>query len=308
VTIKIARGEPFSSVVRRLKDAGAIPNERIFSLWARLWRLDKKIHSGVYHFELPMTPAAVLNRMIPGRGAFHRVTVPEGLTAREIAGLLADAKVGDKERLLAESFDPDLLAQLGLGDKGIEGYLFPDTYYFPVGMTEGEVLAAMVEAFHAAVDPLLRESKPPALSTHEVVTLASMIEKETGAAAERPLVAAVFYNRLKIGLPLQSDPTAVYELEERRRTITHKDLQNPSAYNTYRIKGLPPGPICNPGVSSLKAALAPADVPYLFFVSKNDGSHSFSVELAEHNRAVKTYQGGDNKPAKAVEKRAKRAR
>jgi UPF0755 protein len=295
-------------VVRRLKDAGAIPNEKIFSLWARLWRLDKKIHWGVYHFELPMTPAAVLNRMIPGRGAFHRITVPEGLTAREIAGLLADAKVGGKERLLAEISDPDLLAQLGLTDKGIEGYLFPDTYYFPDGMTEGEVLTAMVEAFHAAVDPLLRQAKPPALSAHEVVTLASMIEKETGDAAERPMVAAVFYNRLKIGLPLQSDPTAVYELEERRKTITHKDLQNKSPYNTYHIKGLPPGPICNPGLSSLKAALAPANVPYLYFVSKNDGSHSFSVELAEHNRAVKTYQGGDDRPAKAIEKRVKRAR
>lgn len=304
----MGRGEPFSSVVRRLKDAGAIPNEKIFSLWARLWRLDKKIHWGVYHFELPMTPVAVLNRMIPGRGVFHRITVPEGLTAREVAGLLADAKVGDKNRLLAEISDPDLLAQLGFADKGIEGYLFPDTYYFPDGMTEGEVLTAMVEAFHAAVDPLLKEAKPPALPAHEVVTLASMIEKETGDAAERPLVSAVFYNRLKIGLPLQSDPTAVYDLEERRKTITHKDLQNKSPYNTYRIKGLPPGPICNPGLSSLKAALAPANVPYLYFVSKNDGSHSFSVELAEHNRAVKTYQGGDNKPAKAVEKRAKRAR
>jgi UPF0755 protein len=289
--------------VRRLKDAGAIPNEKIFSLWARLWRLDKKIHWGVYHFELPMTPAAVLSRMIPGRGAFHRITVPEGLTAREIAGLLADANVGDKERLLAETSEPDLLAQLGLADKGIEGYLFPDTYYFPDGMTEGEVLAAMVEAFHAAMDPLLKQAKP-ALSAHEVVTLASMIEKETGDPAERPLVAAVFFNRLKIGLPLQSDPTAVYELDARRK-ITHKDLQSQSPYNTYRIKGLPPGPICNPGVSSLKAALAPADVPYLYFVSKNDGSHSFSVELAEHNRAVKTYQGGDNKPAKAVDKRVR---
>ena len=293
--------------MRRLKDAGAIPNEKIFSLWARLWRLDKKIHWGVYHLELPMTPAAVLNRMIPGRGAFHRVTVPEGLTAREIAALLADAKVGDKDRFLAESSDSDLLAQLGLADKGIEGYLFPDTYYFPDGMTEGEVLAAMVEAFHAAVDPLLKQAKPASLSAHEIVTLASMIEKETGDAAERPLVAAVFYNRLKIGLPLQSDPTAIYDLDERRK-ITHKDLQNKSPYNTYHIKGLPPGPICNPGLSSLKAAVAPADVPYLYFVSKNDGSHSFSVELAEHNRAVKTYQGGDNKPAKAVEKRVKRAR
>jgi len=252
---------------------------------------------------MPMTPAAVLNRMIPGRGPFHRVTVPEGLTAREIAALLGEAKAGDKERLLAAAASPALLAQVGLADKGIEGYLFPDTYYFPEGMTENEVLAAMVEQFHAAVDPMLSQAQSP-LTPHELVTLASMIEKETGNAAERPLVAAVFYNRLKLGVPLQSDPTAVYGLEAPPKTITHKDLLNKTPYNTYRIRGLPPGPICNPGQSSLKAALAPAAVPYLYFVSKNDGSHTFSVELTDHNRAVKTYQGGEAKPAKASEKRA----
>jgi peptidoglycan lytic transglycosylase G len=294
--------------VRKLKDQGAIPHEKVFSLWARLWRLDKKIHWGVYHLDLPMTPAAVLNRMIPGRGPFHRVTVPEGLTAREIAALLDEAKVGDKERLLYAAANPALLAQIGLADKGIEGYLFPDTYYFPEGMTESEVLAAMVEEFHAAVDPMLNQAKSAPLTPHELVTLASLIEKETGDAAERPLVAAVFYNRLKIGLPLQSDPTAVYGLEAPPKTIKHKDLLNKTPYNTYWIKGLPPGPICNPGLPSLKAALAPAAVPYLYFVSKNDGSHLFSVELTEHNRAVKTYQGGENKPAKGAEKRpAKRA-
>jgi UPF0755 protein len=284
--------------VRKLSDQGAIPNEKVFALWARLWHLDKKIHSGVYRLDLPMAPAAVMKRMIPGLGPFHRVTVPEGLNVREIAAVLADAKVGDREKFTAAAASPELLAQLGLADKGIEGYLFPDTYYFPEGMTETEVLAAMVDQFHGAVDPLLAQAKPQ-LTPHEILTLASMIEKETGNAAERPLVSAVFYNRLKIGLPLQSDPTAVYGLEDAPKIITHKDLKNPSAYNTYRIKGLPPGPICNPGLPALKAALAPAAVPYLFFVSKNDGSHLFSVELAEHNAGVKTYQnGGDKQPAK----------
>jgi peptidoglycan lytic transglycosylase G len=308
VTVKVERGERFASVVHKLYEHGAIPHEKVFSLWARLWRLDKKIHWGVYHFELPMTPAAVLDRMIPGRGPFHRVTLPEGRTVREIAALLDDAKAADKGRVLAAAASPELLAQVGLADKGIEGYLFPDTYFFPAGMTEGEVLAAMIEEFHAAVDPMIAQAKPPQFTPHEIVTLASLIEKETGDAAERPLVSAVFYNRLKIGLPLQSDPTAVYGLESPPKAITHKDLLKNTPYNTYRIKGLPPGPICNPGVSALKAALAPAAVPYLYFVSKNDGSHLFSVELSEHNRAVKTYQGGESKPAKPAEKRpAKRA-
>lgn len=285
-------------MVRKLSEQGAVPHEKVFSLWARLWRLDKKIHSGVYRFELPMAPASVMKRMIPGLGPFHRVTVPEGLNVREIAALLEEAKVGDREKFAAAAGSPELLAQVGLADRGVEGYLFPDTYFFPEGMTETEVLAAMVEQFHSNVDPLLAQAKPQ-LSPHEVVTLASMIEKETGNAAERPLVSAVFYNRLKIGLPLQSDPTAVYGLDSAPKIITHKDLKNPSPYNTYRIKGLPPGPICNPGLPALKAALAPAAVPYLYFVSKNDGSHLFSVELAEHNVGVKTYQGGgDKQPVK----------
>src|SRR5258705_2720089 len=176
-------------------------------------------------------------------------------------------------------------------------------------MNEGEVLAARVEQFHAAFDPMMKQANAPELTPHEVVTLASLIEKETGAEAERPLVSAVFHNRLKIGLPLQSDPTAVYDLDAPPKIIRHKDLQNKSPYNTYKIKGLPPGPICNPGLSSLKAALAPAAAPYLYFVSKNDGSHLFSVELADHNNAVKTYRGGGAKPpVNGSKPRVRRAR
>ncbi len=294
VAVKVERGEPFSSVVRKLKEKGVIPEERFFSLWARLWRLDKKIHWGFYHFDLPLAPAAALNQMIPGKGSFHRVTIPEGLTVREIADLLEKARIAPQAALLAAAAAPELLARLGLADKGyIEGYLFPDTYYFPASATESEVLATMVEQFHAVFDPMMRQQgSEPRLTAHEVVTLASLIEEETGDKAERPLVSAVFHNRLKINLPLQSDPTVMYGLETPAKAPTHKDLQNPSPYNTYRIKGLPPGPISNPGLPSLKAALAPADVPYLYFVSKNDGSHLFSVDLADHNKAVKFYQGG----------------
>jgi peptidoglycan lytic transglycosylase G len=300
VDFKVERGETFSSVVHKLKENGVIPEERFFSLWARVWRLDKKIHWGFYHFELPVAPATALNLMIPGKGPFHRVTIPEGLTVREVADLLERAQVARRENLLAAAAAPDLLARLGLFDKGFEGYLFPDTYYFPASATASEVLAMMVEQFHAVFDPMMRRpASEPRLTAHEVVTLASLIEKETGDKAERPLISAVFHNRLKINLPLQSDPTAMYGQETPSKAPTHKDLQNPSPYNTYRIKGLPPGPISNPGLSSLKAALAPADVPYLFFVSKNDGSHLFSVDLADHNRAVKLYQGGGSeRPAK----------
>lgn len=291
VEIKIERGEPFSSVVRKLKDKSVIANERIFSIWAWLNGLDKRVHWGFYRFELPLASAAALDQMIPGRGFFYRITIPEGLTLREAAELLAKGGVVDKERLLRDADDPGLLSELRLEEGGgIEGYLFPDTYQFPRWITEREVLISMVEQFRAAFSAAMEEqTKTMGFTVHEVVTLASVIEKETGTEAERPLVSAVFHNRLKLMMPLQSDPTVIYAVQG-TKSITRKDLRTDSPYNTYRVKGLPPGPICNPGLASLKAALSPAAVPYLYFVSKNDGSHLFSVDLKEHNQAVKLYQ------------------
>ena len=293
IEVKVERGEPFSSVVRKLKDRSVITSEKLFSFWARLRGLDKKIHWGFYRFELPLAPAAALDQMIPERGLFSRVTVPEGLTLREVADLLEKAEIARKERLLAEAASQELLSQLELEGKGIEGYLFPDTYYFPPSTTEREILIEMVEQFHDVFNSMMQEqSKELGLTPHEVVIIASLIEKETGVESERPLVSAVFHNRLKIKMPLQSDPTVIYGLPNFSGNLTRKNLQSPSSYNTYRIKGLPPGPICNPGLSSLKAALSPAPTPYLYFVSKNDGSHFFSVDLKDHNQAVKLYQGG----------------
>ncbi|HEY3305373.1 MAG TPA: endolytic transglycosylase MltG [Candidatus Binatia bacterium] len=294
IEIKIERGEPFSSVVNKLKEKGALPNDRLFSLWARLWKLDKKIHWGYYRFDLPLAPAAIIDQMVLGKGLFYRVTVPEGLTLKEVADLLWASGIGDRDRLLAEASNPELLSQLGFEETGIEGYLFPNTYYFPPTVTEREILTAMVEQFRAVFNPMMPQ-KVPDLTPHEVVILASIIEKETGDEIERPLVAAVFHNRLKMKMPLQSDPTVIYGVHPPANNITRKDLQSRSPYNTYRVKGLPPGPICNPGLSSLKAALFPADVPYLYFVSKNDGTHLFSVDLAGHNRAVKSYQSAPSR-------------
>jgi UPF0755 protein len=293
VEIKVERGEPFSSVVRKLRDQSVISNERLFSLWGRLWDLDKKIHWGFYHFELPLAAGEVLDQMVLGKGLFYRVTIPEGLTLREVAELLEKSGIANKERLLAEAASMDLLTGFGLEGKGLEGYLFPDTYYFPPSVIEREILIAMVEQFREIFNSMMKQkSGGIGLTPHEVVTLASLVEKEAAIEAERPLVSAVFHNRLKINIPLQSDPTVIYGLRVFSGILRRKDLENPSPYNTYRIKGLPPGPICNPGLSSLRAALSPASVPYLYFVSKNDGSHLFSVSLEEHNQAVKLYQGG----------------
>jgi len=291
VELKVDRGEPFSSVVHRLKDKGVITNMRLFTLWARLWSLDKRIHWGLYRFELPMAPRNVLDQMVLGRGVFHRITVPEGLTQREIALLLEKEGLGNSEKFLMAANDPAFRAVLGIEAQQVEGYLFPDTYYFPASANEQDILIAMVEHFEESFTPMMEEqARKLGLERHEVVTLASLVEKETGVEAERPLVSAVFHNRLRGRIPLQSDPTVIYGLKRFTGNLTRRDLRRPSPYNTYVIQGLPPGPICNPGLSSLQAALLPAEVAYLYFVSKNDGTHFFSKTIREHNRAVNTYQ------------------
>jgi len=291
VEVKIERGEPVASIANELKEKGVIPNERLFIVWARLLSVERKIHWGRYLFELPQSPREVLDQMLLGKGAFRRITVPEGLTVMEIATLLEGAAITRKDRFLAEARDPLVLARLGLEDQGIEGYLFPDTYYFTPRTTAQEILLAMAGQFRGNFNQSMQyKSREMGLSLHQAVTLASLIEKETGNEAERPLISAVFHNRLKRKIPLQSDPSVIYGLKRYSGHLTRRDLQSPSPYNTYRVAGLPPAPICNPGLASLRAALFPARVPYLYFVSRNDGSHLFSGTLEEHNRAVEKYQ------------------
>jgi peptidoglycan lytic transglycosylase G len=291
VEIRIEQGEPFSAVVRKLREHQVVTNEKLFLLWARYFGLEKKIHWGLYRFELPLSPAEILHRMVLGQGIFQRVTIPEGLTIKEVADLLDKMGIVPEEKFLAAAQDPELLSSLGLQDKGIEGYLFPNTYSFIPDTPPREIILKMAEQFRKIFEPLEGQQKENhGLTPHQIVTLASMIEKETGVEAERPLVSAVFHNRLKLKMPLQSDPTVIYGLKDFNGKLTRKDLHDSSPYNTYRIPGLPPGPICNPSTSSLKAALRPAPAPFLYFVSRNDGTHLFSENLEAHNQAVKVYQ------------------
>jgi UPF0755 protein len=297
VEIRIEQGESFSTVGRKLREQKIVSNERLFSLWARYSGLEKKIHWGLYRFELPLSPAEVLNRMVLGKGIFQRVTIPEGLTVKEIADLLGKMAIVEKEQFLAAAEDPELLLSLGLQGKGLEGYLFPNTYHFPPSTPPREIILSMAEQFRKVFEPLSVQPKQDGtLTSHEVLILASIIEKETGIDAERPLVSAVFHNRLKLRMPLQSDPTVIYGLKNFNGNLTRKDLQDPNPYNTYRIPALPPGPICNPGLSALKAALNPASVPFLYFVSKNDGTHLFSENLESHSQGVNAYQPRQETP------------
>lgn len=289
--IRVEQGDSLATVVRKLRDQQLIANGFLFSLWARLNGVEKKIHQGLYRFETAVPPREILDRLVTGRGIFQTVTIPEGLTVKEIAELLDKMQIADKERFLAEAGDSNLLATLGLSEKGLEGYLFPSTYQFTPSTPEKDIIATMAEQFRKISLPLLNQRDGVTMLTpHEILTLASIIEKETGIESERPLVSAVFHNRLQRQMPLQSDPTVIYGVKDFNGNLTRKNLQEPSPYNTYRISALPPGPICNPGLSSIRAALQPAKVPYLYFVSKNDGTHLFSESIEAHNQAVKLYQ------------------
>lgn len=289
--IHVEQGDSLATVARKLSEQQIIANSQLFTLWARFIGADKKLHLGLYRFETPVPAAQVLERIVTGKGTLLSMTIPEGLTIREIAELLAKAGFADKEKFLAATQDEELLASLNLQGVSLEGYLFPSTYYFAPNTPERKIVAVLVEQFRRAARPLLeRIDESIRMTPHELITLASIIEKETGVEAERTLIAAVFHNRLKRGMPLQSDPTVIYGIKNFNGNLTRKDLQEYTPYNTYRIPALPPGPICNPGLASIKAALYPADDPSLYFVSKNDGTHHFSPDLATHNQAVRTYQ------------------
>ena len=302
VEVRIEQGDSFAAVVRKLHEQKVISNERLFALWARLTGVEKKIHWGVYRFDVSLSPRDILERMVLGKGIFQTVTIPEGLTVKEIAELLGRMQIADSEQFLAAAADPETLGMFGLQDKGFEGYLFPDTYHFVPATPAKDIVVAMAERFRKTTEPLLdRYSGAAHMTPYEIVILASIIEKETGIEAERPLVSAVFHNRLKLHMPLQSDPTVIYGLKDFNGNLTRKDLESLTPYNTYRITALPPGPICNPSISSVKAALYPAEVSYLYFVSKNDGTHLFSEKFEAHKQAVRTYQP----PARPVSARRK---
>ena len=296
--IEIRRGDTFSAVARQLGETGVVSQPRLLAFWARLRRLDTRVHRGLYRFEGPVSPRSVLDGLVRGRTVFHKVTVPEGFTARQIGSLLERKGLVTRERFAAAVSDPAALSRLGADS--MEGYLFPTTYHFRALATEEEIARTMFAEFKDTFTPEMEARvRELGMTRHQLVTLASIIEKEGGPAEEMPLVSAVFHNRLRRGMRLQSDPTVIYGLADFNGDLTRKHLRAPGPYNTYTIKGLPPGPIANPGLVAMKAALYPAEVEYLYFVSTNDGRHHFSASLRDHNAAVRKYQ--KNRRARAPE-------
>ncbi|HUI28038.1 MAG TPA: endolytic transglycosylase MltG [Candidatus Kryptonia bacterium] len=288
--IAIAPGEGFRSVAERLQAAGVVRCGWLLSLWARANGLDRQVRPGDYRFDVARTSIEVLEVLRSPTAALHRVTIPEGSTVAQVAALFAAQGFGGVDAFLCAARDPKLLAELDLPATGVEGYLFPDTYILPWAEMPADIVRRMVSRFRDVAAEMEPARQQRDLAQHAWVTLASIIEKETGADKERALVAAVFHNRLRRQWPLQSDPTVIYGLPSFDGDLTKAQLHQPTRYNTYTNTGLPPGPICNPGRAALAAALQPAPVDYLYFVARGDGSHQFSKTLEEHNRAVEKYQ------------------
>ncbi len=291
VLFAVARGETLSSIAHNLEARGLVRDARSV-IWLARWRsLAGELRAGEYLISPAQDPGEILARIAAGEVETYEVVLPEGLTARQIGERLEAAQL-----VVAEDFDkvvrdPAVVAKLGVEGPTLEGYLFPETYRLPRGLSAEEVAHILVSQFRETwleIAPAAREQE---LSMLEVVTLASIVEKETGAANERPLIAAVFRNRLRKGMRLETDPTVIYGIPDFDGNLRRRDLENrDNPYNTYKIRGLPPGPIASPGANALRAVVEPADADYLYFVSRNDGTHKFSRTYREHVVAVNTFK------------------
>lgn len=292
-----------TKIVERLKEKNLIQNGKLFLILSQVSGKDRHIQGGRYDFDKGSTLYSIFKRLINGEGTYVDVVIPEGLTLREIAGILKREIGIDSMQFVKVCTDSQFAKNLDIPASDLEGYLFPNTYKLSWGMKPAKLAQMMVNEFKKTFDTtLIDRAKEINFSMHDVVTLASMIEAEAKDGKEREIISAVYHNRLKLGMLLQCDPTVIYALGGERSRTTHnsnhpkevsspstflllKDLEIDSPYNTYKYLGLPPGPICNPGKASILAAIHPADVDYLYFVAKGDGTHIFSSTLDEHNRA-----------------------
>ncbi len=294
VFVEIPPGSSTASMANRLTAAGVVPNTLAFraAVWVR--KAGRRLQAGEYRFDRAATPIEVVDRIARGDVYLRTITFREGLTIRQMAALFEEKGFGPAQEFASAAANPERIRALDPQAPDLEGYLFPDTYALPRRATAETLVDRMVAEFEKVLAPDLRaRATARGLSVRELVALASIVEKETGTPEERPLVAAVYTNRLRIGMGLQCDPTVIYALERAGRydgNLRRGDLTIDSPYNTYRYPGLPPGPIAAPGRASLEAAASPASVSYLYFVSRNDGSHVFASTLDEHNRNVRQFQ------------------
>jgi UPF0755 protein len=287
VRLDILPGQGAWEITKILQKTGVIANARTFIAIAALTGKAKHMQAGAYVFEGNHVPLDIMNILFRGKTLRYRITIPEGYTIYQIGEVVSKTGLIPKDRFVTSTRSKQTTDFFAVSAPSMEGFLFPDTYYLAPHMTPLEIMAKMIEKFRSVYTPAMEQrSKALGMSKLEVITFASLIEKEAYATSEKPLISSVFHNRMIKGMRLQSDPTAVYGVDSFTGKIGPDDLLRESPYNTYRHGGLPPGPICNPGIDSIKAALWPAKTDYLYFVSKGDGTHVFSRTLKEHNQAI----------------------
>jgi peptidoglycan lytic transglycosylase G len=288
VQLTIRKGSPFREAAESLSAHGLVRSTRIFSIYAKLRGRDRSLRWGTYVLRPGMSWEQLLDALRNGRGVVHAVTIPEGFSIADIEPLLADSLGLTQDSLDAAVRDTALLHRLDVPTPTLEGYLFPDTYTFPDKISARDAVRMMVDEFEKAWKPEWTEqARAMKLTRHDIVTLASIVEREVRKDEERPVIAAVYLNRLKIGMPLMADPTVTYALGKKPGRVLLRDLRVKSPYNTYLRAGLPPGPIASPGAASMRASVNPAKVPYRFFVAAPDGHHEFRRTYAEHLEAIR---------------------
>ncbi len=291
VVMEVPVGMSVPALSELLHGQGLVRSAGKFRWLVRFKGAARQIKAGEYQLSTGLRPGELLNKIIRGEVRLHQITFPEGYTLKQMAELLEASKLVNAERFIAAATDPPFVRSLDIPATSLEGYLFPDTYRFARGLPVKTVLRSFVTMFNQHFGPVQEEqARKLGFTRHQVVILASVVEKETAAAEERPLIAGVFLNRLRRRIRLQSDPTVIYGLRNFDGNLTRAHLQKDTPYNTYTRRGLPIGPICNPGAASIQAVLNPTSTPYLYFVAKKDGTHHFSTNLVEHNAAVLRHQ------------------
>ena len=283
----------FKQIANLLEQQGLVRSGFAFRMLARVQKKDTQIKAGEYALSASMTPQQILDLMVRGETIPRRATIREGMTLADIARVFEEAGIVDRASFERALSDSELLREENLAVGSFEGYLFPETYNFKRSTPARQVIKAMHEQLQIQwTDEWTKQALAVGMTKHQILTLASIVEKESGNFDEQPIIASVFHNRLKLNMRLQADPTVIYGIKNFNGNITKRDLQTETPYNTYVISGLPPGPIANPGLSAIKAALFPADTKYLYFVGNGEGRHVFSESLDQHNDAVNRYQRG----------------